>query len=89
MENEILQQILSELKELRQGQAKLEQEVRHNRILLEDTQRDVKTIAQSHGDLNRKLDALNDYPETKSDVEMLKTVVSRHSSDIALLKKAN
>ncbi len=61
-------------------------------VLLEtDISRDIHLLYEGHSELSRKLDTLatkEQVEELAGDVDVIKTVVSRHSGDISRLKKA-
>lgn len=61
-------------------------------VLLEtDISRDIQLLYEGHSELSRKLDTLatkEQVEELAGDVDVIKTVVSRHSGDISRLKKA-
>ena len=61
-------------------------------VLLEtDISRDIHLLYEGHSELSRKLDTLatkEQVEELAGDVDVIKTVVSRHSGDIIRLKKA-
>ena len=81
-----------EIAGIKQKQEEQIQYARETRILLEDTNRKIQTLAEGHGDTVsrlRKLDCMEKtLSDVKSDVEVIKTVVSWHSEDIQQLKKA-
>ncbi|MCL2034183.1 MAG: hypothetical protein FWG94_05570 [Oscillospiraceae bacterium] len=58
-------------------------------VLLEnDIPKQIRLIAEQHGDLVARANEVSDYPETKSRVSTLETVVKSHTDDIQALQKA-
>ena len=58
-------------------------------VLLEnDIPKQIRLIAEQHGDLVARANEVSDYPETKGRVSTLENVVSSHSDDIQALQKA-
>ena len=102
-DREILEKLLSKVENLESGQKSLESgqkslesgqeelrtRTRRLEVLLEnELPKQIKIIAEQHGDIIKRLDKLTDYPDTKSRVATLETVVKSHSEDIRALEKA-
>ena len=67
---------------------KLDEEVLHNRVLIEDTLRQTTVIAEGHVNLNAKLDRIPGCYATKGDLAIVEVVVKQHSREIEKLKMA-
>lgn len=100
---EMILQMLQELKEgqdrlvgdisdLKAGQAKLETDVRHTRVLVEQQEHHIQLVAEQYGDIAEKLDKANDRAAQIDDVRArlrtLETVVMNHTAAIKELRAA-
>ena len=95
MENELLLQILEELKELKAGQKatnerldKVEQEARYTRILIENQDHKINLIAEQHSEIIEKLSVTREVDSLKGRVSTLEGTVKTHTTQIMELKKA-
>lgn len=95
MENELLFQILEELKELKAGQKatnerldKVEQETRHTRVLIENQDHKIQLIAEQHSEIIEKLSVTREVDSLKGRVSTLEGTVKTHTTQIMELKKA-
>ena len=67
----------------------LEEEIRHTRVLIEgDVRKDIRTIAEQHGDIIAKLSVTAEVDSLKGRVSTLEGVAKSHTADLAELKKA-
>ena len=96
MENELLLQILEELKELKAGQKatnerldKVEQEARHTRVLIENQDHKIQLIAEQHSEIIEKLSVSKEVDSLKGRVSTLEGTVKTHTTQITELKKAH
>ena len=95
MENELLLQILEELKELKAGQKatnerldKVEQEARHTCVLIENQDHKIQLIAEQHSEIIEKLSVSKEVDSLKGRVSTLEGTVKTHTTQITELKKA-
>jgi len=80
-DNEILLKILNKVENIESRTQRLE-------VLLEnDIPKQIQLIAEQHGDIVAKLDAIADYPETRGRVSTLENVVTTHTREIQALKE--
>ena len=88
MENEILQQILGELKDIKQGQVRLEKrfDVLEQRFDVLEQRFDV--LEQRVGSLEQSVETLKtDVQQIKTDVQQIKTDVQQLKTDIIEIKE--
>ncbi len=81
------------LEKVEAGQAKLETEMRHTRMLVGQQGHKTGLVAGQYGDMAEKLGLLiqkaAQADEPRSRVSTLETVVSHHTAELQALRKAN
>ena len=85
--------LTARLEKVEAGQAKLETEMRHTRMLVEQQDHKISLVAEQYSSVAEKLDWLiqkaAQTDELRGRVSTLETVVSHHTAELQALRKAN